>query len=131
MQILLDTCVFIWCILTPERLSETVRGILDQSDTSVSVSAISCGEIACAVAKNRLALKEHWRVWFRKHCMLNGWNVLPADLDIMEEAYSLPGDVHNDPADRILIATSRVHRIPLITGDRKILDYPHVKTIWE
>lgn len=42
----------------------------------------------------------------------------------------LPGTFHKDPADRIIIALARRLKVPLITRDRKILDYPYVTTIW-
>jgi PIN domain nuclease of toxin-antitoxin system len=42
----------------------------------------------------------------------------------------LPGNFHKDPADRILIAIARRYDAELITCDQKILDYPHVKTLW-
>ncbi|WP_248277766.1 hypothetical protein [Brasilonema sp. UFV-L1] len=42
----------------------------------------------------------------------------------------LPGDFHKDPADRILVAIARRYGIPLVTCDIKIIDYPHVQTIW-
>jgi PIN domain nuclease of toxin-antitoxin system len=44
----------------------------------------------------------------------------------------LPGDFHNDPADRFLVATARVMGVALLTRDRKILDYAaagHVRAI--
>ncbi len=36
---------------------------------------------------------------------------------------SLPGNFHRDPADRLLIATARELKVPLVTRDRRILDY--------
>ena len=36
---------------------------------------------------------------------------------------------HADPADRILVATARLHRLLLVTTDRMILAYPHVQTL--
>ena len=33
------------------------------------------------------------------------------------------GNFHRDPADRLLIATARELRVPLVTRDRRILDY--------
>jgi PIN domain nuclease of toxin-antitoxin system len=35
----------------------------------------------------------------------------------------LPGELHADPADRLLIATARQLGVPLVTRDRRILDY--------
>ena len=56
--------------------------------------------------------------------------MVSVDLPIIEESYSLPEDFHPDPVDRILVATARLHTAALITGDKKILDYPHVETLW-
>jgi PIN domain nuclease of toxin-antitoxin system len=52
------------------------------------------------------------------------------DLNIMEEAYSLPEYSGKDPADRIVVATARVPQCPVITADPRILEYAHVKTVW-
>jgi PIN domain nuclease of toxin-antitoxin system len=46
------------------------------------------------------------------------------------ESCSLPGDFHKDPADQIIVATARVHNLTLLTKDRKILYYRHVKAAW-
>ena len=51
--------------------------------------------------------------------------------DIIISSITLPGDFHPDPADRIITATAMTMGLPLITKDDKILDYPHIKTIWE
>jgi PIN domain nuclease of toxin-antitoxin system len=42
----------------------------------------------------------------------------------------LAGDLHRDPADRIIIATAMVLGLPLVTKDERMPDYPKVKTIW-
>jgi hypothetical protein len=39
------------------------------------------------------------------------------------------GSFHNDPADRILVATARLHDLVVITADDLILRYRHVKTL--
>jgi PIN domain nuclease of toxin-antitoxin system len=41
----------------------------------------------------------------------------------------LPGSFHRDPADQIIVATARVHGLPLLTSDERILNYPHVQTL--
>ena len=57
-----------------------------------------------------------------------------ADLtpEIAVECHHLPGCPHNDPADRILVATARQERMTLVTRDRAILDYAargHVRAL--
>ena len=57
-------------------------------------------------------------------------NFVPVNNQIAEHSVTLPGDFHNDPADRIIVATSRHLNMNLITKDKKIINYPHVKTKW-
>ena len=61
---------------------------------------------------------------------LNGWGSYNINLKIIEEAYSIPEPFHRDPVDRIIVATARLNSCHIITADQKILDYPHVDTIW-
>ena len=131
MTVVLDTCAVVWAIGDPVRLPDTVAGILTADDTRVCVSAISCAEIACASQRGRLDIDRHWRRWFRHYVELNGWTVLPIDLDTVEEAYALPDPFHRDPADRLIVAAARALSAPVVTADARILEYPHVKTLWK
>lgn len=131
MTVVLDTCAIVWAIGDPVRLPDAVAGILTADDTRVCVSAISCAEIACASQRGRLDIDRHWRRWFRHYVELNGWTVLPIDLDTVEEAYALPDPFHRDPADRLIVAAARGLSAPVVTADARILDYPHVKTLWK
>jgi PIN domain nuclease of toxin-antitoxin system len=71
-----------------------------------------------------------WKLWFRHFVGASGWECLPVDLDVVEEAYSLLEPFHADPVDRLLVATARMHGLHLITADEKILAYPHVRALW-
>ena len=48
---------------------------------------------------------------------------------IAVEFKQLPAGFHHDPADQIIVATTRVYDRPLLTADAKILAYPHVTTL--
>ena len=130
MKLLLDTCCIIWSISQPTALSKTAKTLLTVGESEIHVSVISVAEIACAVERGRIAIDRHWKKWFRHYISLNGWEVDSIDLDIMEEAYSLPETFHADPADRIITATSRLRNYTLLTADNKILSYPHVNAVW-
>ena len=130
MNLLLDTCAVLWSVASPDKLSERSRTALLDPGTRICVSSITCAEIACGVERGRIALDQHWKVWFRHHLDVNGWECLPLDLAVMEEAYSLPPSFHADPTDRSIVATARIHGLSIVTGDRKILAYPHVETCW-
>jgi PIN domain nuclease of toxin-antitoxin system len=130
-KLILDTCTILWAISKSSELSTKAKNHITDISNEIYVSAISCTEIACLSDRNRIELNTHWKLWFRKYVLnINNWTVLDLDLQIIEEAYSLPGEVHKDPVDRFLIATSRLNKAPIVTADRKILDYPHVDSIW-
>ncbi len=129
MNLLLDTCAILWLASAPEKLSDETQRRVSTSTNQIFVSAISAGELACLAARQRVSLPTHWKPWFHQAVRTNGWSVLPIELETVEEAYSLPEDFHPDPADRIIVATARLHRLTVVTGDRRILDYPHVESI--
>ena len=130
MDVLLDTCCVIWAVNEPESLSPPARDVLRASDTRPVVSPISCAELACLAERGRVSLDRPWRDWFNHYIQLNSWNVEVIGLDIIQEAWSLPGDFGADPADRILVATARLRRYSILTADRRILAYPHVSSLW-
>lgn len=130
MKVMLDTCAIIWAISDPEQLTRSARQALLKKSTEVFVSPISCAEVACLVERKRIILDRHWKIWFRHFVDLNGWQVIPIDLPVIEESYSLPQEFHRDPADRIIVASARLFHCEVITADHKIIDYPHVKTLW-
>lgn len=130
MKLLLDTCCIIWAVSEPRFLSKTVTDLLQLENSEIFISPISSAEIACAASRGRIKLNQHWKTWFRYYTELNKWNLIDIDLSIIEEAYSLPETFHSDPVDRIITATARLKNYKLITADKKMLNYPHVTTIW-
>lgn len=128
MNVLIDTCAMIWAVAEPDRLTEEERRILEDQNTSVFFSPISAAEMACLSERGRVTFDRPWREWVDHFVNLNGWLCLDSTLAIIEEAFSLPGEFHRDPTDRIIVATARTHRLTVVTGDSKIIDYPHVET---
>lgn len=128
-MILLDTCALLYLAAAPERLTSQALELVGSPDQIVHCSPIVAAELACLQERGKIQLPQHWKKWFRTQAERNGWNIIPISLDIVEEAYSLPGPIHRDPADRIIIATARLEDLTIITTDRLILDYPHVKSL--
>lgn len=58
-----------------------------------------------------------------------GIQLLDLSPRVAAESVQLPGEFHQDPADQIIVATARLHNVPLVTADKLILKYPHVQTI--
>lgn len=131
MKLLLDTCVILWAVSDPDQLTSKAKRLLVDKSAQIIVSPMSCAEIACLVARKRIKLDRHWKLWFRHFVELNQWAVIPIDLPVMEESYSLPDDFHRDPVDRILVATARLFQASIVTADERIRRYPHVRSEWD
>ena len=128
-DLLLDTHVWIWLSLEKnESLSEKSKKAMNSSDHKW-ISAISCWELAKLVEKKRINFSIPSLAWIRRS--LNEFNIRIADLspEIAVESTVLRG-LNRDPADQIIVATSRILGMPLVTADKQILEFPEVDTIW-
>lgn len=68
--------------------------------------------------------------WLEETADVEGVRFVPVDNAIAGESTRLPGEFHKDPADRMIVALARHLNVPLITADKKIRDYKHVRSIW-
>jgi len=128
-DILLDTHVWIWASLD-DRTSLSPRAVRVIKEAKRKwVSAISCWELAKLVERKRIGFSIPVLNWITRS--FNEMDISIADLspEIAVESTQLKG-FHKDPADQIIVATSRVLGIPLLTSDRRIRDFPDVETVW-
>jgi PIN domain nuclease of toxin-antitoxin system len=80
--------------------------------------------------KGRLELAMPVEDWVSRSEALPFLQFVPFDNRIALRSNRLPGTLHEDPADRAIIATALTLGAPLVTKDAKIRDYPHVRTVW-
>jgi PIN domain nuclease of toxin-antitoxin system len=130
--IVLDTHAWVSFVSNPELLSRTAKKAVDASieKKEVFVSSISAWEVALLVGKGRLKLTMDVIEWIGKSEKLPFLTFLPVDNAIAVKSVALPEPLHQDPADRIIIATAITIGSPVATKDQKILDYPYAKSIW-
>ena len=69
------------------------------------------------------------KTWFRRAMALPGLRPAPFTPEIAVDASHLPGALHADPADRLLIATARHLLAPIVTRDRRILAYAATREV--
>ena len=58
-----------------------------------------------------------------------GLHAIARNMDVVLALDQLPPTFHGDPADRLIVATARAHRLPLATHDRAIRRSRTVK-VW-
>jgi PIN domain nuclease of toxin-antitoxin system len=131
-MIVLDTHAWIWWVSNPEFLSEKAKQIIDEAVTNrnVLISSISTWEVAILVSRGRLKLTMSPADWVAASEALPFFDFVPVSNSIALKSVQLPGVLHNDPADRIIIATAISLGVVLVTKDEKIRNYEHVKTVW-
>ncbi|MDA0244889.1 MAG: type II toxin-antitoxin system VapC family toxin [Chloroflexi bacterium] len=129
-MIVLDTHSWIWWVHGDTRLTvNQTQSILKHETDVIGINPISCWEIAKLVEYGRIALPLAIEVWFEQALNYPGVQLLDFSPQIAIAATQLPGNFHRDPADQIVVATARIYQCPLVTSDKRILDYPHVDTI--
>ena len=99
--------------------------IRTESSNGLGVCAISCWEVAKLVEIGRLHFSIPLAEWIAR-ALLNV-QLLPLSPEIAIESSQLPGSFHRDPADQLIVATARFYDCRLLTMDRLIQDYPHVR----
>ena len=131
---LLDTCAVIW-IANGDDLQEPASSELPEAcdrGSRVFVSPVTAWEIAMLAAKGSVALTISPDAWFERFCGQRGVALADMSPSVLVASTILPGTPPADPADRILLATSREFGCALVTRDRHLLEYGvrgHIKAI--
>lgn len=129
--VLLDTHVWMWYMNGNEELNKNVRKIITNAfdNNQAHIAAISLWEVGMLEKKKRIILNMPGLEWINSSIELTHLRVLPITPEIANESCFLPGVFHDDPADRMIVATSRVEQLTLVTRDAKILEYGKNKYI--
>ena len=129
-MVLLDTCAWLWYVNgDAEQLSKPAGAAIERAGRLL-VSVISVWEVSNLVALRRIGLSLDLDTWIERALSADRIELAPLSVKVATESTRLPGEVHRDPADRMLIATSRACGAPVVTPDDKIRSYPHVQSVW-
>ena len=132
--VLLDTHALVWLMSGNDRLGRQARQQIQHAaqEGTLYLSAISPWEIAMLVSKGRLVLEQDVGIWIQIALAQPGLRLEPLSPEIAVASTRLPGNLHADPADRIIVATARQLGATLITADNQLLEYAkygHIKAV--
>jgi PIN domain nuclease of toxin-antitoxin system len=124
--VLLDTHVWVWAADDAAKLGAAARRRLARAEAQgepLAISVASIFEIAALHTAGRLRFTVPLERWIEESIEGGRLRVLNLDREVATSAGLIPATTLGDPVDRWLVATSREHGTPLVTADRKILEY--------
>ena len=134
-MLVLDTHALIFAGVAPTRLSARARRAIESGTRSgsLAVSDISLWETAMLIAKGRLDLPVeaagNATQFIEDLLTARSVEVLPITPEIAVLSQS-GAFVHGDPADRLIAATSIVHRARLVSGDQVLRRMKQLDIVW-
>lgn len=117
MKFLLDTHIWLWSLLTPEKLAPHIADSLKQTQHELFLSPITVWETLILVEKGRISLDlppQKW-VWQALHKSPVQELPLTHEIALKSRAIEL---YHEDPAARFIAATAWAYNFILVTEDR-------------
>ena len=121
MNYLLDTHIILWLAEKSAKLTPPVKAILLNPNEDKYVSVVSAWETEIKIKTKKLKIKGGIDEFFRI-VEKNGFDLIGVEKDYVRQLAKLPL-YHNDPFDRMLIATAVVENMTLLTADRNIHQY--------
>jgi len=132
MKYLLDTHTWIWWNMRPQNLSQRVKALISDSSEydELLLSAISPWEFSKLLEKGRLGISCHPEEWINLALDMPKIRLVHLSPILAYRSTVLPKPFHSDPADQIIVATAREENATVLTKDKNIRTYDHVRSLW-
>jgi PIN domain nuclease of toxin-antitoxin system len=120
LKFLLDTHIWLWSSLQPNRLSLRVARELDNPENELWLSPVSLWELRPLYDKGRVRLVPDALNWINESLVRLNMREAPLTFEVAlaVSAVNLP---HNDPADGFIAATAKVFGLTLVTSDELLI----------
>jgi len=119
-NLLLDTHIWLWAMLEPQRLSQRLAAELESADNELWLSPISVWELIVLHQKGRMLPDEKIETWITQALRARPMNEAPVTFEVAREVGRVQFP-QRDPADRFLVATARVFDLTLVTADENLI----------
>ena len=122
MRIVLDTHILVYWCVEPERLSAPQQHAVQTigRDNPALVADVSLWEISALQSSGRLLLDIPLLQWLSKATAAPLVRVAEITPNVADEVLNIDDWENRDPADRLIVATTRVFGASLLTNDAMI-----------
>ena len=125
MNLLLDTHIWIWSKIEPNRLGKRVRAELSSAGNELWLSPVSVWEALALMQKGRIRVASPF-AWVERAA--EQLREAPLTHEIVRTGMAMPL-AHADPADRFLAATAKVLKLTLVTADLRLLGLGEIASL--
>jgi PIN domain nuclease of toxin-antitoxin system len=120
MTLLLDTHIWLWLNLSPEKLPARFAAAIANPDHELVVSVASVWELSIKERLGKISVGGPWLPFVKG--ALEGVRLLEISLAHVEQGHVLL-PIHRDPFDRMIVAQALVEGLTLLTVDKMLAEY--------
>ena len=126
----LDTCAVIWDALDTSKLSPRATKAIRGSSGELIICDISFWEISMLIKRKRIEIDDTASGFITLLLQSRNYHIQEITPEIAELSVNLGPEINNDPADRLIAATSILMNAPIITADKNLIKATLLETIW-
>lgn len=128
MNYLLDTHIWLWSLLEPERLAPAVTSALSAKGARRWLSPLSVWEALLLIERGRLKVDRPGDAWIREALERAPVEEAAITREVAFASRALTSR-HRDPVDRFVAATAQVFDLTLVTSDRQLFRLPGIRVL--
>jgi len=128
MDLLLDTHVWIWSLLAPNRIRDNTLSILASEDSTLHLSSISSWETLLLAEKGKIELATDAESWLQEALRNSPIIEVPISTEIAIISRNI-SVTNQDPADRFIAASAKALGLTLVTSDMTLLKCSEIQVL--
>ena len=128
MRVLLDTHIWLWSLLDPDRLGPRTRALIEDAADEKWLSPISVWETLMLAGRGRIVLEPDPEAWIRSRLARLPLHEAALTAEVAFAGQRLRVD-SSDPADRFLAASAFVYGLTLVTADGRLRHIPGIDVL--
>lgn len=123
MSYLVDTHIFLWSVISPKKISQKIRKILRDPESTKYISVLSFWEISLKFSLDKIDLVGILPDELPDIAKKANFDIIDLDVKTASSYHKLPKIKNKDPFDRMLAWQAISSDCYLLTHDQDLVDY--------